>query len=241
MENIVAVIFDVESEAYQAFTELKQAPFADDYAVTEAALVKVENGQVSMLDGLDNTGATSGQSATEGMLIGSLIGILGGPIGVLLGAGYGALVGGTVDAADVADSASILEVISGKLYEGEVAIVALVKEDEPAFDAPFQKFANTIIRYDAASIVDEVDRAYELEMDLEHQAVAKMRADYKAEKKEAIAERKAKAKERFDKHVDAYGDKITEFADKGEAKYAELTEKGKAKLDEVRSNLESEM
>ena len=241
MENIVAAIFKVESEAYQALTEIKQASYTEGYAVAEAALVKVENGQVTMLDGLDNTGASSGQSTAEGMLLGSLIGILGGPVGVLLGAGYGALAGSMVDTADVLDSASLLEMMSGKLYEGEVAIVALVQEEEPAFDAPFEKFDTTIVRYDAAAVMNEVDRAVELEADLEHQAVAQMRAEKKAERKERYEDKKASLKERFNKGVDAYGDKITELSDKAEAKYNELSDKADAKIDDLADKADAKL
>lgn len=53
---------------------------------------------------------------------------------MLLGAAAGAVVGGAYDTSDAVDTATTLEVLAGKLFEGEVAVAALVREDEPAFD-----------------------------------------------------------------------------------------------------------
>ena len=145
MENVVTAIFEVESEAYKAFTELRNKPFGEGYTVAEASLLKREGDNIVIAEAFDAAGVTSDDTAT-GMIVGSLVGILGGPLGVLLGAGTGALVGGTYDSIDAADSASMLEVTASKLYENEVAIVALVQEDEPAFDAAFEGYETTIIR-----------------------------------------------------------------------------------------------
>lgn len=92
MENVVTVIFDVESEAYKAFTELRNRPFGTDYAVAEASLLKREGDAITIADAFDAAGVTSDDTAT-GMIVGSIVGILGGPLGVLLGAGTGALIG----------------------------------------------------------------------------------------------------------------------------------------------------
>ena len=176
MENVVVAIFTAESEGYQALAELRQAPATEGYTVAQAALVKRTDGAVKALDGFD-TGLLTSNDTSLGMIIGSFIGILGGPLGVLLGAGAGALAGGAMDAADTVDTVSVMTTVAEKLYDDEVALIALVQEDEPAFDAPFEKFDATIIRYDALAVVDEVNRARDVEADLAHQARAKMRAD----------------------------------------------------------------
>ena len=82
--NVVVTIFDIESEAFQAFNELSRATYGEGYDVYEAALVKVENGAVKMLDGFSFAPADADTST--GIIIGSLVGIIGGPLGVLLGA-----------------------------------------------------------------------------------------------------------------------------------------------------------
>ena len=45
-DNVVLSLFSVESEAFQALTELRQHPSGEGYAVAEAALVKNENGDM---------------------------------------------------------------------------------------------------------------------------------------------------------------------------------------------------
>ena len=51
---------------------------------------------------------------------------------------------------------NLAAVLMSKLYEGEIAIAALVSEEEPAFDAGFANYKATIARYDAADIADDV-------------------------------------------------------------------------------------
>ena len=134
---------------------------------------------------------------TRGIVIGSLVGILGGPLGVLLGASYGAIVGSTADTAVALDQLSAVEILAGKIYEGETAIIALVQEDEPAFDAAFAKFNTITMRFDAADIIDDVDRAYEVQAELQNQAIEQLRADRKAEKAAHREERREELKAKF--------------------------------------------
>lgn len=196
MENIVTVIFEVESEAYKAFSELRSVPFGENYAVAEASLLKREGDAIIVADAFDAAGVTADDTAT-GLIVGSLVGILGGPLGVLLGAGAGALIGNTYDAVDAIDSASLLEVTASKLYDGEVAIVALVQEQEPAFDAAFSAYETTIVRHFAVDVMEEVDLARDAAADFENQLRQQLRAERKAERAEKLDERKAKVQSRF--------------------------------------------
>lgn len=198
MENIVVSIFPVESEAFQAFTELRQVPKGEGYNAVEAVLLKNSDGITVMQDCFGSKPLDAGE--TKGLVIGSLVGILGGPLGVLLGASYGAIVGGSVDVAKATDKLTAMEVLAGKVYEGEIAIIALVKEEEPAFDAAFSKFQTTIIRYDAADIMEEVDRAYEVQAEMNNQALTQLRADRKAEREERRAARRADLKAKFEEY-----------------------------------------
>ena len=236
MENVVSAIFNVESEAYKAFSEIRRKPRADGYLVAEAVLLKRDDGTNEIAESFDAAGVVSDDTAT-GMLVGSVAGILGGPLGVLLGASCGALVGGAVDAADAIDSASMAEITAGKLYNGEVAIIALVQEEEPAFDAALEGYDVTIIRRTATDVIAEVEEARALEAELANQARMQLRAERKAEAKAAYDDRVAAIKARFaelgevasagmdrvgDK-LDAIGQKADGFFDKVEAKFDELT------------------
>jgi len=197
MENVVTAIFEVESEAYKAFSEIRSKPFGEGYVVAEASLLKRDGDAITIADAFDAAAITSDDTAT-GVIVGSLVGILGGPLGVLLGAGTGALIGGTYDSIDTVDSVSMLEITAAKLYDGEVAIVALVQEDEPAFDAAFADYQTTIVRQFAVDVANEVDLARQATAEFENQLRQQLRAERKAEKAEKREERKSKIQARFD-------------------------------------------
>lgn len=221
MENVVTTIFEVESEAFQALSELRLAPVGEGYVVAEAALLKREGDNIVLLDGFD-TGAYTANDTADGMLIGSIVGILGGPLGVLLGAGTGALAGSIVDTDDAMEELSMVTATANKLYDGEVAVIALVQEDEPAFDAAFDKFETTIIRHDAVAVMDEVDRACDYADELERQAAEQMRA-----------ERKAARKDRRDERANAMRAHFDEVSAKGAEAVADVKAKNKAFVNDV--------
>ena len=199
--NVVIAIFDVESEAYQAFSELKRANVGEGYAVPEAVLFKNENKTINVVDGFSVTPADSGTAT--GIVIGSLVGIIGGPIGVILGAAFGAQAGMASDTGRALGDASVVAVVASKVFEGEIAIAALVSEDEPAFDAVFANFKTTILRFDAADVADDVDRLYELEAEISNQVLEEVKADCRAARAERREERRAKIKADLEEYAEA--------------------------------------
>jgi hypothetical protein len=190
--NVVVSLFEVESEAFQALSQLKQNPGDENSYVTSAALVKKENGALRTLDGFD-TGLNTTDDMAAGGLVGALFGILGGPIGVLLGGSYGMLIGSAFDTDDAIMNASLLEQIAGKMEESEVAIIGLAfEEDEAIFDQKLAGFKTTIARFDAAAVAAEVEEARQLEAEMARQARKELRDEKKAERNEKRAEKKAK-------------------------------------------------
>ena len=200
-DNVVIAIFDVESEAHQAFNQLKREAVGKDYSAPEAALIKNTANTIDVIDGY-GFGAVDSDTSS-GMVIGSLVGILGGPVGVLIGAATGALVGSISDDDRAVDTASVVAVVASKIYDGETAIAALVQEEEPAFDAVFANYKTTIIRYDAADIADDVDRLQDLGRELTNQVVQEVKADRKAERAEHREEQRAKIKAGLDEYAEA--------------------------------------
>lgn len=191
-QNVIVSIFEVESEAFQALTELKQKPAAEKSLLAQAFLVKKEGGAMKVLDSFD-TGADTADDTVIGGLVGGLCGILAGPLGVLLMGSYGALVGSILDTDDALNDASLIEQIAGKLQDNEVAIIGLAsEEDEAALNEKFGKFKTTIMRYDAAVVAAEVDAAQEVAAEMARQARIDLRNKKKAEFKEKIAEKQAK-------------------------------------------------
>ena len=190
--NIIVSLFEVESEAYQALSELRQFEGNEKVFLTQAALVKKEDGTLRLLDGFD-TGNDTMDDVAIGGLVGALFGVLGGPLGVLLGGSYGALVGSAIDAGDALDDATLLERIAGKMVDGEVAILCMAhEEDESILDERFNKFKVIIARFDADVIAEEVAEAQRLEEEMARQAKRELRAAKKEERKQNREEKKAK-------------------------------------------------
>ena len=189
-------------EHYRLFISQKQ------FSISFVSLISIalpillsfyNNGSFNTVDLMDS-GIFTGDDTFIGGIIGMCVGILGGPIGVLLGGSYGALVGMGLDAIDTLDSASMLEQIAGKLDDGTTALIALVNEENPdAVDARFTKFDTIIARFDAAAVAQEVERAREMEAEMDRLARIELRKQTRDEYKEKIEEKKAKIKADFDK------------------------------------------
>ena len=199
MENIVVSIFRVESEAFQAFSELKQFGQTENTKLAQVSIVKAEDGIIKVKDSFDLMNSL-GSDYFEGGLIGSLIGILGGPLGVLFGFVAGGTIGASISLDKELAKSALITTVSEKLTNGEVAIIALVQEnDESVLNAIFEKYQVDIVRWDVATVAAEIESALKIQKDLEHQAKARLIADKKEARREKFDKLKADIKEKFDK------------------------------------------
>ena len=191
MYNIIAAIFEVESEGYQAMTTLSKTPIIEETSILQMALVKRENGAIKVCDSYDS-GIHTTDDMLLGGLLGGLIGILGGPMGVLLMGSYGTLAGSLVDTGDALDSATVMERVADKLVDGEVALVMLAEEiNEDEIDSKLKGYKVTIARFDAAVVAEEVEQAEEAQKEMERQARKELRAAKKEERKDKRESKKA--------------------------------------------------
>ncbi len=196
-ENLVLVNYKVESEAYQALSELKRDTANANYTISQAAIVKRENGQLNTMDGFIN-GKDANDDTVTGSLIGGLVGILGGPIGILLGGSVGMLVGGAVDASGIVKDASLLEKAGDSIAEGETAIILLAQEEyETALTAKLNDFDVTITRFDAAEVAAEVEHAREVERQMAKETREKLREEKTEAFKETVAKKSEELKNWF--------------------------------------------
>lgn len=192
MENIVMVLFDVESEAYQALTELKRELVNPMYAISQIGLVRKQGERVVACDGADS-GVDTGDDTARGGLVGSLVGMLGGPIGMLFCGGIGALVGSMIDSGDARKNMSMLECVGEKMREGQVGLIALIQEnDEAYFDRLLSKFKTVILRWDAAVISEEVEEAQKLEKEMKKEARERLHRQKKEERRQELEEKRSK-------------------------------------------------
>ena len=192
MENVAMVLFDVESEAYQALAELKRDAVNSSYMISQMGLVKKQNGRIMPCEGFDS-GVDTSDDFVIGGLLGGFVGILGGPLGVLFSGSLGALLGNVKDTLDAEKDISMLEYVGEKTQEGQVALIALLQEtDEQIFDRRVSKFKTEILRWDAAVIADEVEEAEKLEKEMEKQARDRMRSRKREERRQNIEEKRNK-------------------------------------------------
>ncbi|MDO5111510.1 MAG: DUF1269 domain-containing protein [Clostridia bacterium] len=197
MENIVLVTFTEESQAYQAFSQIKNAPACDGCTISQLALLQKQGGKLSAKEYFDSGVQTSDDTLTGG-LVGALAGILGGPVGMLLGASMGMLIGSIVDLNDADKEASYLEKATVKITDGTTALVALaIESDEAALDAQLAPFHASVTRFEAAVMQEEVEEAIRMQDDLAAQVREDIRQEKSAARKARIAELKEKAKARF--------------------------------------------
>lgn len=202
--SVVLVNFEVESEAYQALSELKKEAVNEDYIVSQACVVKKEGESVKLQDGFD-TGVETRNDAWRGGLLGALVGIIGGPLGVLLGYAGGTLVGMAVDSADSARNASLIGQVADSLEEGKTSLIALVSEqDSLSFDVRFVKFGAQVTRLDAAEVAAEVEKALELQHQLQKEARLKMREEKKEARRAKVEQHRARLEAEFEEFKQAF-------------------------------------
>ena len=198
MENIIVVNFEVESEAYQAFSELKAKAFSDTYIISQAALAKNEGGVIRPLDWF-SVGAKANDDAVLGGALGALFGVVGGPVGMLLMGSYGALVGGTVDMVDADYNATMMEHVMKCVTEDKTVLIAMVQEEEGSdFDANFAKYQSEVTRFDAVEIAVEVEEAQRAEAELAIQARKQAFQEKKDSHKEKLQARRAELAAEFE-------------------------------------------
>ena len=162
-ENVLVVNFKKESQAYQAFTELKEDFVDDNYFISQAAIVKKEDGEIVVKEqeerlekGVDDT--------LKGGLIGGLVGLLGGPLGALVGGGVGALIGEIKDTGDALKDFSVMDRVSECVAEGETVLLLLA--DEKGGDVLTEKlkaYDATVARFATDDVVKEIERAEKAE------------------------------------------------------------------------------
>lgn len=203
VENVVISYFNVESEAYQALSELKtKCTNVDGITLSQVALIKKDYGQIRFKDGFD-TGEQTNDDTWKGGLIGSFVGILGGPLGMLLGLGVGSMVGAVKDTTDAVDEGSLIYSVASRMQDGDVAIAAVIQEESEAiYDRIISPFDATTIRYDAAVIQEEVEHAREVQRGLEKQAAQQMREARSEARHAKITEYKEKVKAEFNELKD---------------------------------------
>ena len=156
-EKVIIVNCKVSAEAYQILSILRQDHDSKGFKASHGALVKKENGSLSLKDYFISPDAIEGRGLTGGLL-GSLTGLLGGPLGVLLGGIAGEVIGDSLDREELEGKAAILEKAAESLADGDTAVLLLAKEqDEGVLSEKLKEFEVSITRADAGEIAALLD------------------------------------------------------------------------------------
>jgi uncharacterized membrane protein len=194
-ENVIAVSFSDDANAYEALSRLKELDAKGEVGVRDGAVVaRSEDGTIAMKD---QFGEETVEGTVTGGLLGLVIGVLGGPFGVLIGGATGVLVGSLFDEDDTDATDSALTDISQSIPVGRTGLLADVSEDSPAaIDAVMANLSGTVVRRSALDVQAEVAAAEDAQREAKKKAREELR-DARQKKQETeidakLADLKAK-------------------------------------------------
>jgi uncharacterized membrane protein len=194
-DNVIAVSFPEEANAYEALARLKELDSQGSVGVRGAGVVaREEDGRITIKD---RYGDDSFEDTAGGGLLGLLVGVLGGPLGVLIGGATGLLVGSLFDEDDDDDTRSVLADISKSIRVGPPGLLAEVSEPGPeAIDAIMAHLNGTVVRRSVADVELEIAAAEDAQREAKKKARKELReARHKKHKDKVdakVAELKAK-------------------------------------------------
>jgi uncharacterized membrane protein len=184
-ENVIAVSFAENSEAYEAFSSLKELGGQGQVSLGGAAIVeRDENGQLVTKDQLEDPHLSG--TATGG-LIGLLIGILGGPFGVLIGGATGLLIGSLFDVEDASDEGSVLAAISSTVGPGKAVVIAeLSEQSDDVVDHAMARLGGSVLRRTVEDVEAEIAAADEAQKAAKREARERLYAERRSQLREQI-------------------------------------------------------
>ncbi|WP_165006737.1 MULTISPECIES: DUF1269 domain-containing protein [unclassified Enterococcus] len=164
-KRVIILNFQVESQAYQAFSEIKRLHTSRAIKGEQMAVISHDpNGthQFKIEDFIDFTG--NNKSSTGG-LIGMLVGVLGGPLGILLGWFAGGMIGASQDAKEIKEAQTVFDFVGNKIGEGATGLILIAEEEDnrPLNQLVMMELGGEITRLDYEEVEKDVHDAKETE------------------------------------------------------------------------------
>ena len=232
MTNLIVLSFPDEAKAIQASHKLTELESFGDISVFEKAIIK--KGADGVYTSLHSK-STDGLRLVSGMTLGTLIGAIGGPVGIVIGMLTGTAIGAVVETDYVDFSEEFVNKVSDRLKVGDVAILAEVSEDGPAFiDGVVTPLGGHIFRSNVDNVYDDYEDDQVKEFDKE---IAEDRKQFKAavrEDKERIKKRIEQLKENRRQRIAALKEKAK---DRKKARLAQAIDKEQSKISELKESL----
>jgi uncharacterized membrane protein len=199
MENVIAVNFGDDAEAYKALTLLKELDGQGQVELAGAAVVvRGEDGRVDLKDDI---GDTDLEGTAAGGIVGLLIGILGGPLGVLIGGATGLLVGSLFDMDDADESESVLSDISRSVRPGHAALIADLTEQTPeVVDTAMAPLGGSVLRRPLEEVQAEIATAEDAQKAAAREARKRLREQRREQTKDKIKDKIEALKAKLHRH-----------------------------------------
>ncbi|CAM3317375.1 DUF1269 domain-containing protein [Vagococcus fessus] len=163
--RVIVLNFDIESKAYQAFSEIKKLHVSKQIKGEQLAVVRHSedgNHKFEIKDFIDFTG--SNHSAKDST-IGMFIGLLGGPLGMMFGWFAGSMIGGAKDVKEVKEATAIFEFVASHIKEGETSALMIADEDDnrPLNELIFNQLGGHINRVEFEEVEEAIEEAQKME------------------------------------------------------------------------------
>lgn len=163
-KRVIILTFDIESQAYQAFSEIKKMHATRQIKGEQMAVVThvTDSTQFKIEDFLDFTG---NNKTSTGGIIGMLVGLLGGPLGVLLGWFAGGVIGASQDAKEIRTAQTVFDHVASKIGEGDTGLILIAEEEDnrPLNQLVMNELGGEITRLDYEEVENDLATAKEVE------------------------------------------------------------------------------
>jgi uncharacterized membrane protein len=198
-DNVIAVTFPEEANAYEALARLKELDADDDVGVPAAAVVaREQDGKITIKD---QFGKESYDDTAGGGLLGLLVGVLGGPLGVLVGGATGVVIGSLFDEDDDDNTKSVLGDLSSSIRVGPPGLLAEVSEQDPvAVDAVMAHLSGTVVRRSVSDVELEIAAAQDAQREAKKKARDELREARHKQRKEDVDAKLAQLKAKLPGH-----------------------------------------
>lgn len=232
MTNLIVLSFANEAKAIEASHKLVELESFGDISLFEKVIVKKgANGEFTYLQ----SETSDGLRMVSGMALGTLVGAIGGPVGMIVGMLSGTMIGAIGEAEYVDFSEEAVRKVTDALQPGDVAILAEISEDGPAFvDDVATRLGGVVFRSNVDDVYDdyEDEQIRQFDEDIEED-----RKQFKAARKEDQARIKAKIeglKEKRRQRIAALKDKAK---DRKKARLAQAIDKEQSKISGLKDSL----
>lgn len=200
-ENMLMLTFKDLDDAKKVYEKLKKAnnDAEVNYQVLQTVLLKNDGGKISVLD--HHAGVFDELEKTMiGGVVGVVLGVLIGPFAGFILGGVGAMIGSGFDITEQSETENMLYQMYSRIYDGEIAILAIVQEeDELELNSTVGHLTQDIYRWDAAEIKEEAEYATDIRDSLLRQAKMELKKEKSENRKKKIEEYKENIKKEFKK------------------------------------------